>query len=105
MECRNILFESYGWKWDQKPIYAYQSYYANYLKVGSYDIRLQPFYLVYGGYILSGFLNDAGSPGNYWSSTAYIINGAYYLLFNSSGVYPSSNYYRYYGFSIRCLAR
>jgi len=82
----------------------WESYFAN-LRSDIYDIRLNPFYLLYGGLVNSGFLQSAGSWGYYWSSTADSSNGAYGLNFNSSNVYPSNNNWRYYGFSIRCLAR
>ncbi len=52
-------------------------------------------------------LNDSGSNGFYWSSTvgSSNVNYAYYLRFSSGGVYPAySNYGRYYGFSVRCVA-
>ena len=45
-----------------------------------------------------------GSYGDYWSSTPDGSNSAYHLYFTSSSVYPqTSNYYRSYGFSVRCL--
>lgn len=46
----------------------------------------------------------AGYSGSYWSSTAYSsTNYAYNLNFTSSDVYPSSNSYRYFGFSVRLV--
>ena len=49
-------------------------------------------------------LNLAGGRGYYWSSVGRSSAGAYYLYFNSGVVYPSDNYYRYYGQSLRCVA-
>ena len=48
-------------------------------------------------------LNYPGSRGNYWSSSLNTssTNYAYYLLFNSSGVYPQNNNFRYNGRSVR----
>ena len=50
-----------------------------------------------------GSLYDAGSYGYYWSSTQNNSSYAYYLDFNSSDA-GRSNSYRYYGFSVRCVA-
>ncbi len=51
-------------------------------------------------------LNYTGNFGYYWSSTPY-SNGvdAYNLYFLNTSVYPSYTITRYYGFSLRCLAR
>ena len=60
---------------------------------------------VRGGFILpSGYLNKAGSTGNYWSPIS-LSSYAYRLCFDSLRVYPSDNdSYRYYGQSVRCVA-
>jgi len=99
------LAESYGWKWENPPTIWWESYHANYLKLDGYDVRMQPFYFLYGGYIYPGSLYLAGALGHYWFSTTYANNLAYYLHFNSANVYPSGRSWRYHGFSIRCLAR
>lgn len=46
-------------------------------------------------------LKNAGSSGLYWSSSPSTATGAYYLLFNSSSVYPQYTNLRYYGRSVR----
>jgi len=97
--------ESYGWKWENAPINSWDGYFADYIKLAGYDIRRQPFDIFYGGYISTGSLNGAGARGNYWSSAAYANNYAYDLTFYSASVYPSNNFWRSLGFSIRCLAR
>ena len=67
--------------------------------------RKYPNNFVYSGYVDSGSVHNRGSDGYYWSSTASSGNGAYYLTFYSSYVYPGSSSGRqYYGWSIRCLA-
>jgi len=100
-----IYFESYGWKWD-KYRDDWKEYYASILAgSANYDLRINPFYVLYGGYVYFGSLQYAGSGGLYWSSTAYNASQAYDLYFNSSSVNPSTNYYCHFGFSIRCLAR
>ena len=45
-------------------------------------------------------LNNAGSSGYYWSSSLYTSRSAYYVGFHS-GFVGRSNYYRYYGYSVR----
>ena len=74
---------------------------------GSTAITQAPLYFSPVGHVNSGSLNDAGSYGYYWSSTAYSSTYAYTLYFYSGYVYPSSNIslYRYDGQSVRCLAR
>ena len=57
------------------------------------------------GYVYPGStLLNAGRSGGSWSGRADSSSGAYYLGFYSSNVYPSNNYYRYYGTSVRCVA-
>lgn len=51
----------------------------------------------------NGSLNNAGSNGNYWSSTTNNSNNAYNMNFNSSNSNPSNNWNRSNGFSVRCL--
>ena len=57
---------------------------------------------------LSGYFSDYGhntSVGRFWSSTHFGNSRAMYALGIDSYIYPSSNYYRFYGFSVRCLAK
>jgi len=93
-----------GWKWETLGS-NYQGYYAKYLKHNSYDSRLQPLFFLYGGRILDGSLITAGDYSNYWSSTSGTSIYAYLILFTLVDLYPSNNYTRLLGFSIRCLAR
>ena len=48
-------------------------------------------------------LDNRGSGGFYWSSSIHAATGAYYLSFNSSGVYPAYNIHRRLGFSVRAV--
>jgi hypothetical protein len=54
-----------------------------------------------------GSLDDGGSGGYYWSSTANsnadYANG-YGLIFGSGYVLPANGYDRAYGMSVRCVA-
>ena len=64
-----------------------------------------PLMFVRGGYVYpGGYLRNAGSDGNDWSSVGFNNSSAYSLSFDSGRVYPSGNGYRYYGFSVRCVA-
>ena len=62
-----------------------------------------PYYLLRGGILLGSSLYDAGSYGDYWSSTPDGSSFAYFLYFNSGYVDTDGNY-RYDGFSVRCVA-
>ena len=60
---------------------------------------------VRGGEVEPGdYLYGTGSVGLYWSSVGYYSSGAYNLNFNPRGVFPSNNFSRYFGYSVRCVA-
>ncbi len=61
--------------------------------------------LILSGNALNGSLVNQGAYGYFWSSTVYNANRAYYLYLGSSLVDPASNYNKYYGFPVRCVAR
>ena len=69
--------------------------------------RQSPLAFVYTGYYNydSGSLLIEGTGGRYWSRTAGSGTGAYGLYFNSSSVNPQYNYYRGYGYALRCVGR
>ena len=70
---------------------AYQSYPNNFLYSGSVD----------GSYV-----SGRGIYGLYWSKSAGDSSNAYALLFRNDRVHPSNYYYyKYDGFSVRCLAQ
>ena len=71
---------------------------------GSAIMRGAPMYFQYSGNAYSGGINNVGSDGYYWSSTPNGSGLAYNLYLSSSFAVPSSNYNRYLGFSVRCLA-
>ncbi len=92
------LLKAYGWKnINSSPIDA----------IGKGGIYGDPLYLTYAGHINNGNLY-AGAYGRYWSSTPRLENyrnaGAYYLTLENR-VNPDSYDYRYYGFSVRCVAK
>ena len=81
----------------------FQRLYDNYNSTSKMQATDGPAF-VRSGYRYGGSTNNQGSYGGYWSSTAYDSSNAYYLLLNSSGVYPAYYNDKYYGFSVRCLA-
>ena len=48
-------------------------------------------------------LNNRGSYGDYWSSSLNSQTYGYYLVFDSTGVSPAYDNYRFYGFSVRAV--
>ena len=70
-------------------------------------LMASPANFVYSGVVYSSGINHRGSYGYYWSSTVNTSNSsyAYNLGFNSSYVYPGTDYSnKYYGFAVRCVA-
>ena len=64
-----------------------------------------PLYLVRSGYVSSGTLAYASYYGYYWSGVLRSNATAYNLRFGSMTVGPTYSNMRWYGFSIRCLAK
>ena len=61
-------------------------------------------------FVRSGFINPESANlgctnqyGRYWSRSALSSVGVYYLNFYLSNIHPSDTYYRYFGYSLRCL--
>ena len=82
--------------------------YANYTGSGSLsseNLEKAPLYFVRSGYVNSSQQYYAGTYGAYWSSSVYSSNIAYFLIFDSGGVYPTHLNSRDSGFSVRCVAR
>ncbi|MBR3256563.1 hypothetical protein IKG10_02765 [Candidatus Saccharibacteria bacterium] len=68
-------------------------------------IRTWPNNFLYSGFVNGASLDDRGSYGYCWSSTAYGSYYAYILYIYSSYVSPGTrNFAKYYGWSLRCLA-
>ena len=69
------------------------------------NIHLAPPYFVYGGY-WGGSSRYLSSGGLYWSSVVYDSLASYILYFNANGyLFPQYDNDRYYGYSVRCIAR
>ena len=64
-----------------------------------------PLYFNRAGRVDSDALNYPGYSGNFWSSTVASSSFAFYLYFYSTYVNPADYNSRYYGRSVRCLAR
>jgi len=95
----------YGWKWNRYQA-DWNQYFANSLNGGtSYDLRVSPFYFLYGGRVDTGSLIYAKSVGYYWAATAFSVFQAYYMVFNGRNTYPATNDNYFVGNSIRCLTR
>lgn len=78
--------------------------YGNVTNTDSY-ITANPLYFVRSGNVGSGSLLSSGYGGYYWSSTVYSRSNAYLLYFHSGNIAPTFNNFRYYGESLRCIAR
>ena len=75
--------------------YTWQSWNANYPR---------EFNPVAAGSYGNGSLNNSGSNGSWWSSTASSTTNRYRLAYDTSnGLYSGSNNYRYLGLSVRCV--
>lgn len=57
------------------------------------------------GYFDNGSVYDQGSSGGFWSSTYDSSSDMYYLNISTLSIYPQNDSDRYYGFSVRCIAR
>ena len=69
-------------------------------------LRFYPNNFVYSGSVNGSSVNSRGSNGLYWSSSAnFSYYYAYNLFFNSSLVFPGTNYdFKYLGSMVRCVA-
>ena len=84
-------------------------YYLNaYVNAGSTssdaNLRIFPNNFVHSGNAYSASLNNRGTQGLYWSSTAYSSSDAYRLDFSSTYVSNAAyGNFKYFGRTIRCL--
>ena len=78
---------------------------VGYATGGFNKLRSNPYYFVRSGLIDGGTLYVPGVYGYYWSSTVSSSTYAYSLGFTGTDIYPGRNYNRYYGWSVRCVAR
>ena len=72
---------------------------------GFTNIGLAPLFFVRSGLVYGTTLDGFGSGGLYWSSTVSSAGYGYYLVYNSSELYPASRNDRSFGGSVRCIAR
>lgn len=72
----------------------------NYGIAGFYDSAFSP---VYSGRYRNGSLDDTGSYGSWWSSTADGSSYQYYLYYYGGNLRATDYGNKYYGFSVRCV--
>ena len=81
----------------------FQTLYNNYNS--SSALRSNPVDLTLSGSVSSSSRRNQGSSGYYWSSTVYSSDYTRELSLTASNVVPSNYFFKYYGFSVRCIAR
>ena len=81
-----------------------QSGTANAGDIMSNRFRTFPNNFLYSGYFYGSSAFNRGTSGYYWSRSAFSNYGySYNLGLNSAYLYPSDNYSKNSGFSVRCL--
>ena len=75
---------------------------TNDISYSSFNTSGNPGFLASSGYFYSGTQYNVGSFGYWWSSTRS-SNSLAYRLFLNGGSASRNNYYKYYGFSVRCM--
>ena len=80
----------------------YQALYnnSNYNTYANYRAAL---HLPLSGSFINGSPSNQGSNGYFWSSTRRNNNYMYGLYLNTSNIDPGYSYYRYFGYSVRCV--
>ena len=97
-----------GWRLTRSSVMdAYNDFKSLYIAYSSSLSKANgyPLWFVRAGDVNNGSLRNSGYNGFYWSSTVTSADNAYYLNIRSDNFFPSSNYGRYDGFSVRCVAR
>ena len=69
----------------------------------SNKFRMFPNNFIYSGYWEGSSAAGRGNSGSYWSASAVDRGYAYHLLLDPSYVYPSNDYDKYSGYSVRCV--
>ena len=57
------------------------------------------------GYVAGSTIYNVARNGYYWSGSTVSASNAFYLFYNSGELYPAHQDNRYYGWSVRCVAR
>lgn len=91
------LYENCGWEWTKL------------CGINGYKVKSKKndnfIFFPAAGYGNGTSLNGAGADGLYWSRSLYSSASGYGLYFNSSGVGPAYNFYRFNGFSVRAVQK
>ena len=80
-------------------------YYNNKASNTSVGLEASPLFFARGGYVGGAYLYVSGNLAYYWSSSVDGKTTAYNLYMSDTYIHPPYAGYRYYGSSVRCLAR
>ena len=78
---------------------------VNYTTGGLAKMESSPLFFARFGHVYDSTLYYVAYNGFYWSGSAVSSASAYYLYYVSGVLYPAGQYNRFYGRSVRCLAR
>ena len=78
---------------------------TSYADGGFNKLVANPLFFVRGGDVDGSSLNGRANIGYHWSGSASSSDYAYNAYFGSSSIYSAVSYYRYSGFSVRCVVR
>ena len=71
----------------------------------AYDVALSPLYFTYSGFVHNASLAYGGSVGRYWTSRSSNAAQANNLYLSTEVSASTGISYRYYGYSVRCVAK
>lgn len=78
---------------------------TSYTNSGFNNVRKAPLYFVRSGYVSGNTGSLSNNYGKYYSSTVLSVNSQR-LSFDSTLLNPAERtYWRYYGYSLRCIVR
>jgi len=72
---------------------------------GFNNMRTEPFWFVRSGRTTNGSLSSPANFGLYWTNSIQASDKAYYMYFDSPKIIPANFKNRYFGGSVRCVAR
>ena len=80
---------------------------AGYTQDGLVALRSNPLWIIRAGQVNAGALSNSGVYGLYWSGTTGGSgqNNSFHLALNSQIIRPALQSQRYYGLSVRCIAK
>ena len=84
-------------------VYLYNN--NNYVTDSTAVLEASPLFFTRVGFVEARKLINVAGTVSYWSSTVDDDSMAYMMAFSTVGVSPQSRGHRYYGYSVRCVAR